>query len=291
MTTTHQNLLDSFAQYLEILGYRSAKNLPRKLPEFFNYIEEEGKNFAEITTADMKNYCQYLLARPNKRNSGALSLRTIDGYVFALRLLFDFAHKTNRIPFNPMSTLRFNHALKDSRFALSKAQISDLYQACKNEQEVAIMGLFYGCGLRRGEAVLLNLHDVDFKNKWLYVRSGKGNKRRVLPLTLGIANDLKNYCQNYRINQFTRRSKPADKKAFMLNANGQRMQGNSYWTYFKRILKRTDLPQNISLHHLRHSIATHLLEEGMSVEQVRDFLGHQCLESTQIYTHVQLEQL
>ena len=291
MTISHQKLLNSFAQYLHVLGYACAKGIARSLHEFFTHIEQQGKRFTQISPADIKNYYQYLLTRPNQRDGGALSLRTIDGYIFALKLLFDFAHKTNRIPLNPMSTLRFTHTLNNSRFALTKTQMNSLYDACTNVQEVAILGLFYGCGLRRKEAVLLNVRDVDFKNNWLYIRSGKGNKRRVLPLTLGVKKDLKNYYQNYRSNQFKRFTKPNDKKAFMLNANGQRMRGGSYWTYFKRILERTELPENVSLHHLRHSIATHLLESGMSVEQVRDFLGHQCLESTQIYTHVQLQQL
>ena len=291
MTIAHQKLLTAFAQYLQVLGYTCAKALARSLHEFFDYIEQQGKQFTQISPADLKNYYQYLRHRPNQRDGGALSLRTVDGYIFALKLLFDFAHKTNRIPLNPMSTLRFTHTLTESRFALTKIQIKVLYEVCENVQERAILALFYGCGLRRKEGVLLNVRDIDYRNSWLYVRSGKENKRRVLPLTKGVSEDLKNYYQNYRSTQFTRWTKPNDKKAFMLNANGQRMRGGSYWVYFKRILKRTKLPQNSSLHHLRHSIATHLLESGMSVEQVRDFLGHQCLESTQIYTHVNVQQL
>jgi integrase/recombinase XerD len=77
----------------------------------------------------------------------------------------------------------------------------------------------------------------------------------------------------------------------MLNRIGCRLRGCSYWRSFKRILGRSRIEKQVSVHHLRHSIATHLLAGGMTIEQVRDFLGHECLESTQIYTRIQAEQL
>jgi integrase/recombinase XerD len=69
------------------------------------------------------------------------------------------------------------------------------------------------------------------------------------------------------------------------------MLGNGYWNKFKCLAQKAGLPKEISLHHLRHSIATHLLESGLSIEQVRDFLGHRHLESTQIYTRIKISQM
>ncbi len=190
-----------------------------------------------------------------------------------------------------MSSLSIKLEMSNEREVLEKEEISGLYTVCKDEQERAILGLFYGCGLRRKEAEMLNLRDVDFRGSWLYVRSGKGKKRRVIPLASSLVIDFKKYVYDQRPLQQTERTKAVDQKAFMLNKAGRRMKGGSYWKYFKRLLKKSKVKKVVSLHNLRHSIASHLLESGMSIEEVRDFLGHDHLETTQIYTRVKTEQL
>jgi integrase/recombinase XerD len=117
----------------------------------------------------------------------------------------------------------------------------------------------------------------------LYVRDGKGAKRRVIPLNQTVKNDLENYCKKYR--------KDKNCEAFMLSRIKHRMSGDSYNRTLKQLLQRTEINKEITLHHLRHSIATHLLENGMSIEFVRDFLGHSHLETTQIYAKVKNYQL
>jgi len=123
------------------------------------------------------------------------------------------------------------------------------------------------------------------------VRKGKGKKRRVIPLTAAIVKDLKKYCYEERPKRVSKWTKGKDHRAYMLNKKGTAMSGYSYWLHFKGLVKQTTLPATTSLHHLRHSIATHLLAEGMELERVRDFLGHEILETTQIYTHISKEQL
>ena len=110
-------------------------------------------------------------------------------------------------------------------------------------------------------------------------------------MSSGVKEDLHRYWITERPHQVSRWTQATDHQAFMLNHRGTRMQGNSYWKVFKSLLRRAELPPHYSLHHLRHSIATHLLGGGLSLERVRDFLGHQCLESTQIYTHLSAAQL
>ena len=129
----------------------------------------------------------------------------------------------------------------------------------------------------------LNITDVDFNNSLVYVREVKGAKRRVVPINKSIKKDLENYCLQYR--------KDKSNEAFMIGRIKQRMTGVSYNSLLKKILKRTEIQTEVTLHHLRHSIATHLLENGMSLEFVRDFLGHSHLETTQIYAKVKTYQL
>jgi integrase/recombinase XerD len=136
----------------------------------------------------------------------------------------------------------------------------------------------------------LNSTDINFKGQLLYVRSGKGKKRRVVPLTEQVKTDLQNYYLYERslyVKQITR----DNQYAFVLNNWGDRMLGYAYWKRLKYLVQLAELPEQISLHHLRHSIATHLLESGLSIEQVRDFLGHRYLESTQIYTRISKQYL
>lgn len=141
----------------------------------------------------------------------------------------------------------------------------------------------YGCGLRRSEAQDLNIKDVNFEQKLLFVRKGKGKKRRVIPLTEKITTDLHEY---YKQNQWYRNE---NQESFLINIQGNRITGTTIYENFKKLLQKTKIntsDKNICLHSLRHSIATHLLENEMSIEMVRNFLGHQNLKTTQIYTRV-----
>ncbi len=287
-------VIKDFKRYIVVRGYAAGfeKRLAAAVKECLLFMNEIGKTELEdIKTGDIKSYRKHLEHRPNKTRSGTLSPYTVTGYFFALRLFFDYTQKIGITTINPMSTLRFPQPQGEARGIISTAEIQILYAACSTAQEKAILALFYGCGLRRTEGVKLNVRDIDFRNRFLYIRSGKGNKRRVVPITENVADDLKNYYHNQRILQMSNYTRTDDRRAFMLNQKGTRMRGNTYYTYFKKILKRTEIKKPISLHHLRHSIATHLLAGGMKIEDVRDFLGHNCLESTQIYTHVTKEQL
>ena len=284
-----QVLIHDFEKHIKIIGYQKMSS--SGLRELLHRIENEGKQVDEITSEDIKAHHEFLLTRPNYSRAGGLSSATINGYLFTIKLFFNYTQKVGLIKINPMSVLSFPQRVSRQRSVLNKSEISQLYEVCKSDQERALLSLFYGCGLRKSEAVKLNTKDVDLRGKWLYVRSGKGKKRRVVPLSESVARDLKSYQFNERSKQESRWTKASDRKAFMLNKVGTRMKGNSFWKSFKNILSRTTIKKQISLHHLRHTIATHLLASGMSIEQVRDFLGHTHLESTQIYTRVKTNQL
>ena len=101
-----------------------------------------------------------------------------------------------------------------------------------------------------------------------------------------VSKELENYYLEERIN-----ARAKDDEAFMLNTLGIRLSGDCFNKLLKTILERTEIKKEIALHHLRHSIATHLLESGLSIESVRDFLGHGHLETTQIYAKVSQKQL
>jgi integrase/recombinase XerD len=293
ITQHYRQILEQLRAWTDSLGYRSIKLTGPAL--FLGWLERAGVlELRQITPAHIKAYYAHLQERP-ARYGGALSPHTINGYLGEIRLLLRWAEQNELVRINPMADLRFPTPPVLPRATMSKAEIEQLYAVCKVPLEKVLLGLFYGCGLRRSEAERLDSGDVDAKAALLYVRRGKGNKRRVIPLAPRVLEDLQTYRYEQRPRQIGKRTTAADRRALVLNRVGQRMRGGSYHKLFNRLKERTEnrelIIRGVSLHSLRHSIATHLLADGMAIERVRDFLGHDCLETTQIYTRVNTEQL
>ena len=185
--------------------------------------------------------------------------------------------------------MKFKRPKQNVREPLSKEEITQLFEAASTLKLQTILHLFYSCGLRRSEGEALNINDVHFKNQLIYIREGKGAKRRVVPITERVSKELEEYYLNERTSSITKKVK--DTEAFLLNNTGARMKGDQCNKLLQQIKEKAALQKEITLHHLRHSIATHLLQSGMSMEYVRDFLGHSFLETTQIYAKPTAEQL
>jgi integrase/recombinase XerD len=276
------NTIYEFRKELQNLGYSKYiyVNYPRMVQLFLEYTKETPK---QITKKHIENYHSYLQERTNKKRRGTLTQSGILGHLQAIKTYFKYLQRTNQIKIDPY-TLKIKRPQYQERKILTQEEIQKLYKKCKTQSEKVILHLCYGCGLRKSEAQNLNERDIDFEKKMLYVRKGKGKKRRVIPLTQKIATDLKTYIETKQIP--TIRGFGQDKTPLLTNNQGNRMQGGTIHHNFKKLLKRTTDQADISLHNLRHSIATHLLENKMSIEKVRDFLGHSQLNTTQIYTRV-----
>ena len=268
--------------YVQRLGYSASMQaqIGGALREFLNQYD------ANANAAEIEAHYHYLSQRPNQRRAGGLSSITIGHHLYALRLWFSWLVEEGYRMDHPMSGLVFPKVVYSPRAVLSLGEIQRLYAYCKHPRERGLLGIYYGCGLRRIEGERLDLRDVQLKSGLLYIRAGKGGKRRVVPISKGIIEDLKAYLETERRERVLRCKRP-DPKAFFINHVGSRTRGSVHYLHFKQLLARTGLSQEISLHHLRHSIATHLLQKGMAIEAVRDFLGHQHLESTQIYTRME----
>jgi integrase/recombinase XerD len=187
-----------------------------------------------------------------------------------------------------MSGLLFPQPKHEKRAILSPGEIQTLFDQAQTLREKALLHLCYSCGLRCSEAVQLNIRDIHYRNHLLYVRSGKGAKRRVIPLPEKVSEELKLYYA-YERPELAQGVRPTE--AFLLHSRGGRLLGNTMNVLLKGLIERAGITKAISLHSLRHSIATHLLANGLPVEQVRDFLGHAHLESTQLYTRIDTQQL
>lgn len=276
-----------FKTHLERLGYSrtSINMLPSCVKEF---LEFAAKPVQEIETEDITNYHEYLKERPNKRTKGGLSESYINHHIYSLKLFLGWQQEKGVIIENPISSLEFKAPVSKPREILTQEEIKLLFEVSESLKERAVLALFYGCGIRRAEGEKLNLKDIHFRSNLLYVREGKGSKRRAVPLSPQVKKELWNYATKERE---VRENDPESSGAFITNRNHKRATGSSYNKILKSILERAGIKKEITLHCLRHSIATHLLESGLSVENVRDFLGHKHLESTQIYTRVKSKQI
>ncbi len=278
----YNDIVRNFADHLQRLGYSkgSQRMLPKCVEEFLYKQEQEGLyDLRGLTSCEIADHHEYLQQRPNRRRPGGLSEMMVNHHVYALKLFFNWLQELRMIEEHPMSSLHFAKPTSQAHEVLTCEEITSLYGACRTLKECAILHLYYGCGLRRNEGIKLNVSDVQFRDKILYVREGKGGKGRAIPITEKISEELKAYCYQER------KAKPSE-PAFITNNRGTRTTGEKCNNVLKELQQRGSLGKSVSLHSLRHSIATHLLQRGLSAEYVRDFLGHAYLESTQRYTHI-----
>jgi len=179
-----------------------------------------------------------------------------------------------------MAGLEFPKLYSPRRTALAMEDIQLLYQAAETPIDHALLGIYYGCGLRRSEGAALNLRDIVWSSTKVIVRHGKFNKRREVPLHTKILKDLRRYYEKERPGRlWTNRST----QAFFVNVRGYRLEGKRANARIQQLAQFAGLKRTVSLHTLRHSIATHLLDKGMSLQQIRQFLGHSSLDVTERY--------
>lgn len=287
-------LAENYRNHLITLGHSTngSQTKFRYLLEFLGRMELIGITEMKVITAKgIQDHYYYLIERPNHNQGGTLSLKSTFSHMRAIQLFFSQLQAKGSIKNNPASVMKFTYPKSSStRKALSQLQIKQLYQATETYQEKALLSLAYGCGLRAAELEDINIDDVKLNERVVIVRKGKGNKRRVIPINAKVAEDLGDYLKYERAELLARGTGTSPAQAFMLHSRGGRMK---YYTYNKRLKELSNKVEieDTTTHILRHSIATHLIEQGVEVEQVRKFLGHSQLETTQVYTHVRQRQL
>ncbi len=307
MHAPYRQLSVHFYQHQQKLGYVPQTCQARRgyLREFLHWLECRGNtDITSVTASEISRYYAYISTRPGKNKGGALSLKTTYSHMQVLRDFFEMLLQQQQIQVNPTAILQFSYPREEpGRDALTPQEIQQLYQATETARERAILSLAYGCGLRVSEMVNCNTEDIRLREKIIIVPAGKGNKRRVVPLSNGVVKDLSNYYYSEREALTTGRDHQPAERAFMLHSRGGRMQKGTYNAILKQLIERAFPPsgetgkgadlreKEITIHNLRHSIATHLLEQGVSLEHVRVFLGHSQLETTQLYTHIDQHQL
>ncbi len=158
---------------------------------------------------------------------------------------------------------------------LSKEEVKALLLSSGNIKHRCLLTVIYGAGLRVGEALSLQIRDIRIEEKLLYIRSGKGNKDRRVPLSATMIKLIREYMIAYNPNEY-----------LFEGSSGGRYSHSSAQNILRKAALKCDIQFRVTLHTLRHSYATHLLESGVGLRYIQEILGHQNPKTTMIYTHV-----
>lgn len=305
-TASYQYLEISFGQWLDILGHcpQSVTAMPLIIREFLYFLEQRNiVSIQQLQQKDLRAYHDHINTRANQRRGGALSDKSVNKHLQAIEKLLEYLHYRGMKNL-PALGIRLHKTTTDTPEILTVAEIKELfaltYQPYNNiaasqyahlepivqSRDRAMLAIYYSCALRRNEGVHLGIDDINFDTRILHVRKGKNYKERLVPISKTTASYLQEWIYDHR-SQLSR-----DKKEhrLFLNLWGKPMAGGTLYDRLKLLQQQSDnltlRAKNIGLHTLRHSIATHLLEAGMSLEQIARYLGHSSLDSTQIYTHL-----
>jgi integrase/recombinase XerC len=283
------NIKEAFRDYLQLEKKYSSHTVIAYLNDI-SYFEVFNKECFEQDTIEQVNYSQIrswivLLVDDGVSNS------TVNRKIASLKAFYKFLLKTKQIHVSPLMKHRALKVEKKLQIPFSEKELTEaLFQDFENEafEEVRnklIVELFYAAGLRRAELINLKFSNVNLSNNTIKVL-GKRNKERILPLLPLVIEQLKLYVQ-----QRTSMAIIVDHEYLLLNKKGLKLNDSFVYrlinSYFSSVSEKTKK----SPHVLRHTFATHLLNNGADLNSVKELLGHSSLASTQIYTHSSLFEL
>jgi len=299
MNSSYREINKQYAVWLDTLGFSEGMiyDYNFRVRDFLEWLKTQSVNqLNALTQKHITTYFNYLQNRPNKRYKGKLlSVAHLNHNFIAIDKLLEFLHGQGmkNLPVPTGYRLPID---KDERIRklepFTKEEIKILYNAIestypkfdfqkreiKHYQLKLIFTLYYACGLRLSEGLRLRLQDIDFERRTVFVEKGKNYKDRFIPMSAGVYSGLQDYIYNFR-----NKIKLPHTKLFVQGDNGL----NDSIKHLQIMCNDEQIQQKrLSMHVLRHSIATHLLQNGMSIENISLFLGHSSLESTQIYTHI-----
>lgn len=303
---SYQYLETAFKEWLDILGYGSGtvKGMPIIIREFLHHLENQHiNNIQGLQHKHIKSYHHHISTRANQRRGGSLSNNYINKHLQAIEKFLEYLHHKG-VQHLPAMAIKLEKLQHKEINILTTDEIKELFALCNREpttdkemflqsRDKAMLVVYYSCGLRRNEGVNVSIDDINFDTKILHVKKGKNYKERLVPLNKTNAEYLQEWIYDYR-NLFasTPSSSPSGRLggALFINYDGEPTTGGTLYTRLKLLQLQSEnstlTEKIIGLHTLRHSIATHLLQAGMSLEKIARFLGHSSLESTQIYTHI-----
>lgn len=293
-----QEYIDRFTDYLKYQRNASAhtlRNYTSDLDQFHEYLSPIGSSgnrrqvdIRQIDHLTIREYMAKLYQDKRKKSSIARKLAT-------LRTFFKFLCREQVLELNPAALVSSPKLEKRLPKVISVDEVTHFIETPNAEtllgkRDRAILELLYATGCRVSEVAGINLEDIDFKRETIRVR-GKGRKERFVPFGSKAKEALGAYLDVRGALLAEAPEQRRDARALLLNYQGTRITTRSIARMIDKYVKECALAHNISPHSLRHSVATHLLSAGADLRAIQEFLGHARLSTTQIYTHVSVEQL
>jgi integrase/recombinase XerD len=278
-----QTQIDNYANYLAVekgLSKNTLESYRRDLKKFIAFMKKQQINKPEDVNREALN----LFIADLKKNGRAAT--TISRCVASIRSFFNYLLQEGLIDNNPALELASPKIEKKLPRVLTTSEVDKLLnQPVPGEnnglRDKAMLELLYASGIRVSELVSLNISDFDPRVGFLRC-SGKGMKERIVPIgSLAI-----NYVNEYVSRSRSRFIKSNGESALFVNQHGNRMTRQGFWKILKKYARKTNIQGDITPHTLRHSFATHLLENGADLRSVQEMLGHSDISTTQIYTQI-----
>ena len=279
-----------FNDYLDFLKYQkkysdyTIKSYENDIIEYLNYINSEGINYKNVEYSDIRFYLMYLKDDKHDNNS------SIDRKLSSLRGFYKYLANEGIVSSNVFSLVNGPKKSKKLPRYFEYNELEEMFlipdvNNSLGQRDLLLLEMLYATGCRVGELVSIKVSDIDFSSRTILI-VGKGNKERFL--------NYGEYCEEilnkYLSDGYISLNK-SDSDYLFLNNNGGVLTERGVRFILDKIIKQTGINKNISPHMIRHSFATHLLNEGCDLMTVQKLLGHESIKATQIYTHVTTDRL
>ena len=257
-----QEQLDQTKRELKIRNY-SQKTIKSYLYGLKKYFSFKKENFESL---DINNIKGFLLLCQEK----GISAQSRNAFLNAIKFFYRNVIKTNE-------KIEIHSARKNKGLptVLSRSEIKIILETIKNQKHRLLLSLAYGAGLRVSEVINLKVQDIDLQELTIHIKQAKGKKDRITVFPEGLSADIQNLAAG------------KDKNDFVFSSErGGKLTTRTAQKIFERAIKKATIKKEAAFHSLRHSFATHLLENGVDIRYVQELLGHQNIRTTQRYTQV-----
>ena len=279
--------LVSFLEYLEYqknYSKHTILNYKEDINEYFNYLDSEGINYKNIEYSDIRFYLMYLKDTKKDINS------SIDRKLSALRSFYKYMANEGIVSTNVFSLVSGPKKDKKLPRYFEYNELEELFKVpntstALGKRDLLILEMLYATGVRVSELVNIKVSDIDLGRRNILIL-GKGNKERYVTYGEYCEDALKSYLDSGRSFLCG-----IDNDYLFLNSNGGQLTERGVRYILDKIIKDTSINKKISPHMIRHSFATHLLNNGCDLLTVQKLLGHESIKATQVYTHVSTDRL
>ena len=276
--------LNEFLEFIEVgkkLSNNTLQSYRRDLTQFEGYLNENKIKYNKLKTNDIRDYIQYLHENGKKASTISRSLASI-------RSFYQYEVKNRKVKVDPTEGIQSPKIEKRVPSVLTSKEVELLLEQPKNVdlkgiRDKAMLEFAYATGMRVTEIISLDIDDVNLDEGYVVCKTGE--KQRTIPLGTMSLKALKDYVENAREYLI----KDENETSLFVNINGKRLTRQGFWKIIKYYKEQAHITKDITPHVLRHSFATHLLQNGADLKAIQSMLGHSDISSTQVYMQFQNE--